>query len=178
VAASTENMLWQHRKVSADEVARDFSVTAQSFADTFIQYVAAAHGDEAADIVERRGRESCALIWAAVEATFLASAFTEDERAKVVPLVRDALVPVWRKYRVGSDDFITCVRERSGAYLRHQDPHSQIRTATGFMAELAANLDAAVAQLLPVRTLTALLAHRMISDLRRLNELKSGYSIS
>jgi hypothetical protein len=170
-------MFWQHRRLMAGEVAGDFSVTAQSFADTFIQYVAAAHGDEGADVVEQRGREACALIWAVVEATFLASAFTEEERMKVVPLVRDALVPGWRKFRGDSEEFITRVRERSGAYLQHRDPHSQLRTATAFMNELASRLDAETAKLLPMKTLTALLAHRMISDLRRLNELKSGYSI-
>jgi hypothetical protein len=30
---------------------------------------------------------------------------------------------------------------------------------------------------LPVKTLTALLAHRILSDLRRLNEVKAGFSV-
>jgi hypothetical protein len=178
VAANTESMFWQHRRLLADEVARDFSVTAQSFADTFIQYIAAGHDDESVDVVEHRGLESCALIWAAIEAIFQASAFTEDERMKVVPLVRDTLVPGWRKYRGDSDDFVTRVRQRSGAYLQHANPHSQLKTATAFMNELASNLDAETLKLLPVKTLTALLAHRMISDLRRLNQLKSGHSVT
>jgi hypothetical protein len=97
---------------------------------------------------------------------------------KVLPLVRDALVPSWRRYRVDSDDFVTRVRERSAAYLRHQDPSSQIKTATGFMNELVSNLDPGAVNLLPARTLTALVAHRMLSDVRRLNEIKSGYSVS
>lgn len=178
MAVSKENMLWRHRRLTADEVARDFSVTAQSFADTFVQYVSTTNGGENDPVVESRRVETCALIWAAIEATFTASAFTEEERFKVVPLIRDALVPAWRKYRVDSDDFITRVRERSGAYLRHQDSLSQLKTATGFMNELVANLDPEALKLLPVRTLTALLAHRMLSDVRRLNELKSGYSIN
>jgi len=177
VAVSTENMLWQHRRLLADEVAKDFSVTAQAFADTFVQYVATAHGPAPEAVVETRWRESCALIWAAVKATFVASALTEEERMKVVPLVRDALVPGWRKYRGDSDDFITRVRERSAAYLRHQDAFSQLKTATGFMNELVSSLDAEAVKLLPVKTLTALLAHRMLSDLRRLNEIKAGHSI-
>jgi len=177
VAASSENMFWQHRKLSAEDVARDFSVTAQTFADTFIQYVAVSQGDESATVLETRRRETCALIWAMVEAMFAASALNDDERMRVVPMVRDSLVPAWRKYRAASDDFITRVRERSAAYLRHQDPLSQLKTANGFMNELIANLDADGVKLLPVKTLTALLAHRMISDLRRLNEIKSGHAI-
>jgi hypothetical protein len=170
-------MLWQHRRLPADELARDFSVTAQTFADTFVQYVAAAHGTEPAGVIEARRRESCALIWAAIEATFLASALSEAERTKVVPLVRDALVPAWRKYQLESDDFITRVRERSAGYLRHQDALSQLKTATGFMNELTSSIDAEAVQFLPVKTLTALLAHRMLSDLRRLNGIKAGHTI-
>jgi hypothetical protein len=171
-------MFWQQRKMSAADVARDFAVTAQTFADTFVQYVAAAHVGENPVVVETRQRESCALIWATIEATFLASAFTDDERLKVVPLIRDTLVPGWRKYRVETDDFITRVRERSGAYLRHRDSLSQLKTAAGFMNELVSNLDADLVKLLPVKTLTALLAHRILSDLRRLNEVKAGFSIA
>lgn len=178
VAASSDSMFWQHRKISADDVARDFSVTAQTFADTFVQYIGAAHGDDGPVLVERRRLESCALLWAAIESTFLASALTDEEREKVVPLIRDSLVPAWRKFRLESDDFITRVRERSASYLRHRDAFSQLKTATGFMGELVANLDVDAVKLLPVKTLTALLAHRMLSDLRRLNELKSGYSIT
>ena len=178
MATNTENMFWQHRSLSADDVARDFSVTAQTFADTFVQYLAESHGSDNAAAVDVRRRESCALIWASIEATFSASALTGGEQMKVVPLIRDSLVPSWRKYRGGSDDFITQVRERSAAYLRHQDPLSQLKTATGFVNELLANLDEETAKLLPARTLTALLAHRMLSDLRRLNELKAGHSIT
>jgi len=170
-------MLWQHRKLAAEELARDFSVTAQNFGDTFVQYVAGSMGGESTPVIELRRRESCALTWAAIEATFVASALTEEERDKVVPLVRDALLPYWRKYRVDTEDFITRVRERSAAYLRHQDPMSQLKTATGFMNELVSNLDPEAVRLLPQRTLTAMLAHRMLSDLRRLNEIKAGHSI-
>src|SRR6476660_560289 len=74
VAASTESMLWQHRRLPAEDVARDFSVTAQTFADTFVQYVAVSHGGESVEVLETRRRETCALIWAMVEATFAASA--------------------------------------------------------------------------------------------------------
>ena len=178
MAASTEHMHWQQRRLAADTVAREFSVSAQTFADTFVQYVEMANQGDSPLLLETRRRESCALIWAAVEATFGASAFTEDERLKVVPMVRDALVPSWRKYRADSEDFVTRVRERSADYLRHQDPLSQIKTATGFMNELIANLDAEALKLLPVRTLTALLAHRMLSDVRRLNEIKSGHTVA
>ena len=170
-------MFWQPRRLAARDLARDFVVTAQAFADTFVQYVAAEHVGESAKIVAHRRQETCAAVWASIVATFMSSAFSDEERDKVLPLVREELVPNWRKYRADDLDFSARVIERSGAYLRHYDPHSQLRTAAGLLNELLASIDRPAAELLPVRTLTALLAHRMLSDLRRLNEIKSGHSI-
>jgi hypothetical protein len=170
-------MFWQPRRMTAHDLARDFVVTSQAFADTFIQYVAAEHIGESAALVLNRRMETCAVVWASILATFEASGLGTEEREKVIPLVRDGLVPYWRKY--GADDFAftSHVLERSSEYLRYLDPHSQLKTATGLMRQLLATIDPAAAELLPVRTLTALLAHRMISDLRRLNEIKSGHNI-
>jgi hypothetical protein len=170
-------MLWQHRKLTADDLARDFAVSAQTFADTFIQYVAPPNVGEDAAVVARRHFESCALVWALIKATFIASALTLDECAKVVPLVRDLLIPNWRKYYPDGRFSIDDIRARAADYLRHQNPLSQLKTATAFMYELVASLDEDGARLLPVKTLTAILAHRMLSDLRRLNEIKAGHSI-
>jgi hypothetical protein len=172
-----QHMFWQQRKLPADDAAREFSVTALGFADTFVQYVASTQGAASASVGEARRVEACALIVAAVQATFTASAFTREETAKVVPLVRDSLVESWHTPGADNVQFSLRVRERSDTYLRHQDSLSQLKTATRFMMELVANLDAEARELLPVRTLTALLAHRMLSDVRRLNELKSGFSI-
>jgi hypothetical protein len=170
-------MFWQPRKMSAQDLARDFVVTAQAFADTFIQYVGAEHTEELPAVVVHRRRETCAVVWASIVATFEASGLGEEERSKVIPLVRDALIPYWRKYCMNDLDFMSGVLARSDGYLRRLDPHSQLKTATGLMNELLANIDPVAAELLPVKTLTALLAHRMLSDLRRLNEIKSGHTI-
>jgi hypothetical protein len=170
-------MFWQPRKMSAQELARDFVVTAQAFADTFIQYVSADHTEGNPALVVHRRRETCAVVWASIIATLDASALGDDERTKVTPLIRDALVPYWRKYCMDDLDFMAGMLARSDHYLRRHDPHSQLKTATGLMNELLANIDPVAAELLPVKTLTSLLAHRMLSDLRRLNEIKSGHTI-
>lgn len=170
-------MFWQPRKLAATELAQDFAVTAQAFADTFIQYLAAEVVGDDSTILSHRRLETCAAVWASIEATFLSSALGEEDRAKVVPLVREALVPNWRKYRSGEVDFIARVIDRSREYLGHYDPSSQLKTAMGLMNELLASIDRPAAELLPVRTLTALLAHRMLADLRRLNEIKAGHQI-
>lgn len=170
-------MFWQPRKLAATELARDFAVTAQAFADTFIQYLAAeAVGDDSM-VLSRRRQETCAAVWASIEATFLSSALGAQERGKVLPLVREALVPNWSKYRSDEFDFTSRVLERAGEYLAYYDQHSQLKTATGILSELVASIDRPAAELLPVRTLTALLAHRMLADLRRLNDIKAGHQI-
>jgi hypothetical protein len=170
-------MFWQPRRLASHELARDFVVTAQAFADTFIQYVVAEHVGESAAVIAHRRQETCAAVWAAVQATFMSSALSDGERDKVLPLVRDELVPHWRKYRADDLDFSARVLERSRDYRRHYDANSQLKTAAGLLNELLASLDKPAAELLPVRTLTALLAHRMLSDLRRLNEIKSSHTI-
>jgi hypothetical protein len=171
-------MFWQHRKLTADELAREFSVTAQAFSDGFIQYVAAGQSGESPEIRERRHAEACALILASIEATFMASALTQAEREKVVPRVRESLSSYWCKYSPGRMDFVDRVKARACVYLQLQDELSQLKTATRMILELAANLDADAATSLPTRTLTALLAHRMLADSWRLNEIKAGFSIS
>jgi hypothetical protein len=170
-------MYWKPRKLAAQDLARDFVVTAQAFADTFIQYVAAEPVGESATLISNRRMETCAAVWASIIATFTSSALSDEERDKVLPLVREELVPGWRKYRAGDLDFTARVIERSRDYLRHYDPHSQLKTATGLLNEMLASIDRAAADLLPARTLTALLAHRMLSDLWRLNEIKSAHTI-
>ncbi len=170
-------MMFFQRRIAAQEVARDFVVTAQAFADTFVHYIAA--DDERIDrtVLAHRRREACAAVWAAILATFEASGFTETERATVLPLVREGLVPLWHKH-CGRDESLSEVFDRRAThYLRERDPDSQLKTASRIMNEVVAVLDADCARLLPVRTLTALLAHRMLTDLRRLGELKSNYTI-
>jgi hypothetical protein len=170
-------MFWQHRKMTAQELARDFAVTAQAFADMFVQYVAAESHSGDILLVDQRRRETCAAVWAAISATFDASALSHDERIKVVPIVRDALLPYWQKHCAKESDLVGKITERSTHYLRSRDSSNQLRTATGIVNDLLASIDTQAAKALPVKTLTALLAHRMLSDLRRLNEIKSMYAI-
>jgi hypothetical protein len=173
---SDSAMMWRPRKIAAPDLARDFAVTAQAFADSFVQYIAAEEMALDADILAHRRRETCAAVWASIEATFAASGFTDAERAIVLPLVRDSLLPFWHKH-CGSVDVDEMLGARVTHYLRDQDRHSQLKTATSIMNGLIAALDADASRLLPVRTLTALLAHRMLSDLRRLEEIKAGCTI-
>ncbi len=170
-------MMFVQRRIAAQQVARDFVVTAQVFADTFVQYIASDEGNLAAEVRAHRRREACAAVWASIRATFDASGFTETERLAVLPLVRAALIPFWQKHCNREEGLGELFDGRATHYLRNRDPDSQLKTAARIMQEVVAALDGDAARVLPVRTLTALLAHRMLTDLRRLGEIKANYTI-
>jgi hypothetical protein len=174
LSSTSEVLFWRPRRLAARDLARDFVVTAQAFADTFIQYVVAEQIGGPTTVVSRRSQETCAAVWAAIQATFMSSALSDEERERILPLIREELVPNWRKYRGDEQEFSARVIERAAQYLCHYRPDSLLKTATGLVNLLVDSIDRSAAELLPVRTLTALLAHRMLSDVRRLNEIKAN----
>lgn len=174
---SGSHMMFVRRRIAAADIARHFVETAQTFADTFVQYIAVEDASVDAAVLLHRRRETCAAAWAAIVATFDASGFTETERTAVLPLVRQALIPFWQKHCGRDEDLSESFDKRAVHYLRGRDPDSQLKTAARIMNEVVSALDPDAARLLPVRTLTALLAHRMLSDLRRLGEIKASYTI-
>jgi hypothetical protein len=170
-------MFVNERKIAARDVARDFAVTAQAFADTFVQYIAADESDVDPEVLAHRRRETCAAVWAAILATFEVSGFTEAERNTVLPLIQETLMPFWQKHCGRADDLADVLAARAKHYLRERDPESQLKTATHIMTGVMEAIGPGAGRMLPVRTLTALLAHRMLTDLRRLGEIKASYSI-
>jgi hypothetical protein len=54
---------------------------------------------------------------------------------------------------------------------------SPLKTAIGIMKDLLGSIDPKAVQTFATKRLAALLAHRMLTDLRRLNELNSTGSI-
>ena len=164
-------------RMSAQELARDFVSTARTFADVFVQFVA--HESEAVDagVLLGRRREACAALWAAVVATFDASALTDQEKARIVPLVRQEMLAAWNIHCAGDPAVLYEITERSSHYLRNIDRSSQLKTATNLLKELLQSIDAEAASALPARRLAAMVAHRMLGDLQRLNEIKAGHLI-
>jgi hypothetical protein len=164
-------------RMSAQELARDFVSTARTFADAFIQVIAPENGADEADVLLARRREACAALWAAVVATFDASALTDQEKARIVPLVRQEMLGAWNEHCAGDPAVLYDITERSTHYLRNIDRSSQLRTATNLLNDLLGSIDSEAAQTLPARRLAAMVAHRMIGALQRLNEIKAGHSI-
>jgi hypothetical protein len=164
-------------RVSAQQLARDFVATAETFADSFIQHLVPENATEDADVLLARRREACAALWAAIVATFEASALTDREKARIVPLVRQEILAAWNKHCASDPALLYDIRERSNHYLRNSDRSNQLATATNLMRDLLEAIDPEAARALPARRLAAMVAHRMLGDLQRLNAIKADYSI-
>jgi hypothetical protein len=159
------------------DVARDFVATANAFADAFVQHIAPDSSECDVKELERRRRETCAALWASVIATFEASALTHQEKIRLVPLVRQEMLGAWNKHCAGDPAFLFEITERSTHYLRHHDQSSPLTTAMKIMKDLLEAIDPQAADSLPGRRLAAMIAHRMLVDLSRLNDIKAGHQV-
>jgi hypothetical protein len=176
---STDSKLFHlpQARMSAQELARDFVSAARTFTDTFVQLIAPENGVDQAEVLLGRRREACAALWAAVVATFEASALTDQEKVRIVPLVGQEMLALWNKHCAGDPAFLYDITERSIHYLRNIDRSSQLRTATNLLEDLLDSIDSGAARVLPARRLAAMVAHRMLGDLQRLNEIKARHLI-
>ena len=177
MSADFKSLPFASRTMAAQDLARDFVATAQSFADTFVECIASQSQSTDSDELQQHRRESCAALWAAVVATFEASALSDTDKARVVPLVRQEMLAAWNKLCANDPARVGEITERSPHYLRDQDRSSQLTTATNIMKNLLEAIDPLAARALPVKRFAAMIAHRMLSDLRRLNELTLEYQI-
>jgi hypothetical protein len=177
MSADSKSLPFSSRTMAARDLARDFVATAQAFADTFVQCIASQSQETDSEELQQHRRESCAALWATIVATFEASALSASEKARVVPLVRQEMLAAWNKFCANDPALLCEITERSPHYLRDHDRGSQLTTATNIMKNLLESIDPKATRALPVKRLAAMVAHRMLSDLRRLNELKLEFQI-
>jgi hypothetical protein len=103
-----------------------------------------------------------------------ASMLTPEERAKLDPLLREVLLPFWNKHCTDGENAAEYITGRSGFYLSNKVPGSQVKTAVNIVTLLVDALDLPPerrAEL--VNSLSPSFAHRMVSDLYRLNDVRS-----
>ena len=108
---------------------------------------------------------------------FEASALTDQEKARVLPVVRQEMLAAWNKHCVADPASQEEIMDRARYFLRNHDRSSPLKTATRIMKHLLGSIDPKAVQTSTTKRLAALLAHRMLTDLRRLNEFKSTRSI-
>jgi hypothetical protein len=167
------------RGIPAKKVARDFGLNLTSFVDEVMALVSELKPDQASASAAERRREACGALWAAILLSLDASALRSDEADALGPLLFACLEPTWRKHWSAVDAHQ--LRARAQKYLNHKDARSQVKTASRIVAcffDTIQVTDQGRRRL--AKRLAALLGHRMLGDIHRLNEVKmnSGIQLS
>lgn len=171
-------MPMNRRGVSATQLAREYGVSLNEFADDVVNLLGQLDESQVTADAAERCRESCAAVWAAMVAALDASALTKDEREHLTPLLLDVLLPYWKKHCANEPDIPALLATRATHYLQHRDPGSQVRTAANLVNSLMQRLGIApVMQVHLGKSLTALFAHRILGDTHRINEVRARFGV-
>jgi hypothetical protein len=164
--------------ISATQLAREYGVSLNEFADDVVILLAQLNADEVQTGAAERCREVCAAVWSAMAGALDASSLTIREREQITPLLIEVLLPFWRKHCADEPDIPKLLASRAAHYLERRDPNSQIKTAAHIVNGLMMRLAIAPAtQVALGKTLTALFAHRMIGDVLRINDVRARFGI-
>jgi hypothetical protein len=171
-------MAGSQRRISAGKLARDFGVGINDFTNEVVALLARAHGDGDSLRTGPGRREVCAAVSAAMMAALDTSTLSDEERAKLLPLIDEVLMPFWTQHCAADSDAAAYITGRSAHYLSGRVAGSQVKTAVNIVTAL---LDALAVPEGRRNELTVALApsfaHRMVADTFRINEVRTKYGI-
>jgi hypothetical protein len=166
----------ERRGISAKKVARDFGLDITSFIEEVLALVSGLAADQASASFAERRRESCAVLWATILLSLDASALRADEAQALESSLFACLEPALRRHWNTVDE--EQLRTRAQKYLNHKDARSQVRTASRVVACFFDTIQVAEQGRRRFgKRLAALLGHRMLTDVHRLNEVKMNFRI-
>jgi len=164
--------------ISASELARNYGVSLNEFADEVVKLLARAEADPPAMRLAAQRREVCAAVSAAMNFSLAAAQLSPEERAQLEPLLREVLMPFWTKHCAADEGAVEYIIARSNFYLTRCVPGSQVKTAVNIVTLLVDALE------LPadrrheiVRALSPSFAHRMVADVYRLNQVRGRFGL-
>jgi hypothetical protein len=165
-------LLAKTRSITAHELAADYVACAHDFFDSVVNLCERL--DEVDDVRVLRHEDACAMLWAVILTGLEASSLSEEERRQISPFLLQAYLAYWRKHCSEA----LAPQQLYQRYLRRRDPHNQLRTATAIADTLFNELEIAD----PIRAsysklFSALFAHRILSDVQYVNEIKAVYTI-
>ena len=171
-------MPMNRRGISATQLAREYAVSLNEFADDVVNLLNQVDASEITAEPTEVCRESCAAVWTAMVAALDASSLSQDEREKLTPLLLEVLLPFWKKHCADEPDIPALLAARATHYLQRRDPTSQIKTAANLVNGLMLRLGIAPKAQVPLgKALAALFAHRMLGDAHRINEVRARFGI-
>lgn len=162
------------RAIPASELARDYGVSLNEFAEEVMALLARIDRDPPPARLSLRRREICAAVSAAMTAALDASTLTAEEREKLDPLLREVLLPFWNKHCAADESAASYIVERRGHYLATRIAGSQVKSAVNIVATLLDALELSEEQKTELtRTLAPSFAHRMVADLYHINDVRT-----
>jgi hypothetical protein len=164
--------------ISASELARNYGVSLNEFTDEVLALLARSESDAPAERVVARRREVCAAVSAAMTVALDASTLSPEERGTLDPLLREVLLPFWSRHCAAEPDPAAYIAARQSFYLANRVAGSQVRTAVSIVTRLADTLELPAgckAEL--IQALSPAFAHRMVSDVYRLNDLRARFGV-
>lgn len=166
------------RGIAAKQIVRDYGKDLEGFITQLDSIVERLTSHEASLPLGERRREVCAVVWASISAAFNASTLSPEENEAMSPLLRDVLIPYWKKHCAADPDMNAVLAERAAFYLQGRDPKSQVATASTLVRrflEAIGTSDQMETRL--SQYLVPLFAHRMLGDTLHINDLKTRFTI-
>ncbi len=160
------------------ELARNYGVSLNEFADEVMALLARLDADPAPARLHARRREVCAAVSAAMTFALDGSNLAPEERATLDPLLREVLMPFWNKHCSHDTDAAAYITERSTYYLSNRVPGSQVKTAVSIVSTLLDVLGLSEERKAEVaRLLAPSFAHRMVTDLYHINDMRRRFGM-
>lgn len=174
-------MTFGRRRIPAKKLARDYGQSLSVFMHAVLALISELDSQDSDFNKRERCREAFAALWGATVISLQSSALGVDEQEVLTPLLLRALMPLWKKH-CGADEQIPLqMHDRARKYIGQKDARSQIKTATRIVERLLETLEVTERGKRRLgKRLSALVAHRMLGDIHRLNEVKlhSGIQLS
>jgi hypothetical protein len=167
------------RGVPASQLARDYGVSLNEFAESVIGLIGKEWADADDAMRAKHRREICAAVSAAMVAALEASSLAAEEREKIQPLIAEVLLPFWTKHCAKDDpDLAVYIASRASHYLDGRVDNSRVKSAVNMVNTLLAAIEAPE-QLQPAlkERLVPAFAHRMVGDVYRINDVRRKYGI-
>jgi hypothetical protein len=166
------------RGISAGQLARDYGVSLNKFADEIIVMLARLDGQGAPARSDAHRREICAAVSAAMSVAMDASMLAPEERAQLQPLLHQVLVPFWTKHCASDAASAPFITQRAEHYTAGRVSGSQVKSAVNIVNALMDSLDVPQERRDAFsRTLSPAFAHRMVGDVYHLNDIRSRFGI-
>jgi hypothetical protein len=164
------------RGLSASELARDFGSTMDDFVSRVDKMVMSLTAADASMPAKDRHQAVCSAVWAAIIASTESSSLSYEEREKLAPHLRRVLAPYWLKNCASEELLHQTLDALAPEYLKGRSASSQTNTARQIVNQLLVAIGASddTRQRLAGR-LVPLFAHRMLSNIQYIDDVKVRY---